>query len=442
MRRGRGSRPAHRSCQRRARRLASRKLNRLIAWCCCVLRQLVACTLACLSAWSAWLFESRSQGPHETILPVPVAKPNSRPCLPEMPSVELALLSQEHVILRVAHALCAWADQVHVPTHVCKDLEGQFQELLALPEPNPSSACVLRCCLACVVACGDPSLAKVLSRQLGLVTRAMVDWMLPRDRKTKKQTSLEFDRLLRMTGCVRMLLHTRWQAMAGCRRKSWAKQRLQCVHPDLMAALFQPGPLSVSSVRSCVAFLSMQITCKSGLGHDKGCLYVLSSLRECYLGCASSDRRAWRCSMSAPMPRFYEHLRDILLARRNASDAKHVRKSQVFKSMHLGDLSVWVVAVADLHVVRALEHCHLRVGWWPANSQSTKAPAQKPTRRSKASRKPNRRPPPRFQRVRDIGEQALKHLPVVCAKTDRVAKAAAGCQGLRLDTKYVIPQGL
>ena len=153
--------------------------------------------------------------------------------------------------------------------------------------------------MVCVFACGDPNLAKVLSHQLGLITRVMVDWMMPHDLKTKRHTSLEFDHLLHMTGCIRMFLHTRWQARAGSRRKAWAKRRLQCVHPDLMAALFLPGPLSDISVRSCVAFLSLQLACRRSL-QDQGFLYVLCSMRECYLGSTSSARRTWRCSMSAP----------------------------------------------------------------------------------------------------------------------------------------------
>ena len=165
-----------------------------------------------------------------------------------------------------------------MPPHVWEALAIQFSDRLSLSENSAVSQCVLRCCIICVVTCGDPSLAKVLSHQLGLVTRAMVAWMLPHDMKTKKQTSLEFDHLLHMCGCIRLFLHTRWQATAGCKRTRCAKQRLQCVHPDVTAAMFQPGQLTTANVRSCVVFLSTQLECKQGVPLDHGCLYLLCSL--------------------------------------------------------------------------------------------------------------------------------------------------------------------
>ena len=48
-------------------------------------------------------------------------------------------------------------------------------------------------------------------------------------------------------------------------------------------------------------------------------------------------------------------------------------------------------------MIRALEHCFLRSGHWPANSQSTKSPTFAPRKHSRASRRCARRPPPRFR---------------------------------------------
>ena len=215
------------------------------------------------------------------------------------------------------------------------------------------------------------------------------------------------------------------------------KKRLQCVHPDVTAAMFQPGQLTTANVRSCVVFLSTQLECKQGVPLDHGCLYLLCSLRGCYLGSTSGDRRAWRCSMSAPMPRFYEHLHDIQLVRRSASYAKHLRKTKIFHNIHLGDLAVWVVAVSDLQRVRALEQCHLRIGHWPANSQSTQAPSQKPTRHSVASRKRNRRPLPRFRRTTELGQQAARHLHVVHNQAQKIVRIAVDCKDSLQDAKYL-----
>ena len=36
-------------------------------------------------------------------------------------------------------------------------------------------ACVFRCAVLCVIACNDIELAKALSHELGIVTRAMAD---------------------------------------------------------------------------------------------------------------------------------------------------------------------------------------------------------------------------------------------------------------------------
>ena len=351
-------------------------------------------------------------------------------------SLDLNALPEKHVLLRVTHALCAWAAQVHMSTHDWNNLSHQFLQSALLPA-DVLDTCAFRCCVACVCACKEPSLAKLLSHQLGLVMRAMVDWMLPSGVKTKKHTSLEFDHLLHVVGSIRMFLHTRWQARSGRRRQAWAKQRLQCVHPDLAAALFQPGPMSKAGVSSCVAFLSLQLACKTRLPSGHGCLYVLGSMRECYLGSTACDRGTWRCSMSSPMPRFYEHLHDVRLVKCSSKHAKHLKKANLFKHLHLGDLCIWVVAVESLHVVRALESCHLRVGKWPANSQSTKAPSQKPTRHSAASRRPSRRAPPRFRRKASVRDQALQHLNIVCNKAAKVAKVSRGCQELVIDSKYL-----
>ena len=201
--------------------------------------------------------------------------------------------------------------------------------------------------------------------------------------------------------------------------------------------MFQPGQLTTANVRSCVVFLSTQLECKQGVPLDHGCLYLLCSLRGCYLGSTSGDRRAWRCSMSAPMPRFYEHLHDIQLVRRSASYAKHLRKTKIFHNIHLGDLAVWVVAVSDLQRVRALEQCHLRIGHWPANSQSTQAPSQKSTRHSVASRKRNRRPLPRFRRTTELGQQAARHLHVVHNQAQKIVRIAVDCKDSLQDAKYL-----
>ena len=79
--------------------------------------------------------------------------------------------------------------------------------------------CLLRCAAVALHVCDDAVLAKVMSHQLSIVTRGMVDWMLPPSVKTKNETSLDFDRLLQVVRCVRML-HTRWQALGGRMRQN------------------------------------------------------------------------------------------------------------------------------------------------------------------------------------------------------------------------------
>ena len=267
----RGRRPARRSFRRRVRRVLRRKFLQLIAWCKLLLFNIVLGFVTCFVACRVCLLKLWSCKEASPPLQLPKPKQCPQPCLPSMLSLDLDALPEKHVLLRVTHAMCAWAAQVHMSTHDWNELSHQFRRSALLPE-NVLDSCAFRCCVVCVFACDEPSLAKLLSRQLGLVTRAMVDWMLPSGVKTKKHTSLEFDNLLHVVGCIRMFLHTRWQARSGCRRQAWAKQRLQCVHPDLATALFQPGPMSKPGVSSCVAFLSLQLACKSGLPSGHGCL--------------------------------------------------------------------------------------------------------------------------------------------------------------------------
>jgi len=248
----------HRSFRRRVRRVLKRKSLKLLAWCKLVLvniafgfmTQVVACRACLLKLWSC-----KEAGPS---LKLPKPEQCPRPCLPSSLSLDLNALPEKHVLLRVTHALCAWAAQVHMSTHDWNNLSHQFLQSALLPA-DVLDTCAFRCCVACVCACKEPSLAKLLSHQLGLVMRAMVDWMLPSGVKTKKHTSLEFDHLLHVVGSIRMFLHTRWQARSGRRRQAWAKQRLQCVHPDLAAALFQPGPMSKAGVSSKEQFPELEL---------------------------------------------------------------------------------------------------------------------------------------------------------------------------------------
>lgn len=369
---------------------------------------------------------------------------SSRPCLPDLSCLlaDWDCLADSVVVDRVLFALRTWLNQVHVDEHVTHDLarvlHGHFDASHSLD--GSLDSCVVRCALLACCACDDPLLAKDLAHQLGLVTRAMVHWAFPPGIKTKKITSLKFDHLLHVVGSVRMLLHTRWQVLAGRRRRAWAKQRLQCVHPDLLVALSQPGPLSIVNKRACASFLATQIKCKSFQGHGQGFLYLLCSVRHCYLGSTACDRRVWRCSLRAPMARFYEHLHDLRTARRSASYAKFLRKSSVFKHVHLGDFCVWVVGVQQLPIVRAMEHCFLRSGNWPANSQCTKAPNHKPIRHSKASRLGGRRCPPRFRengKPGTVHDHASIRLLSVIQKADRLVRTRAACLHLSLDHKYL-----
>ena len=397
----RGRRPVRRSLRRRIRRTCLRQVCKVKNCLGLVVSYVVMLVLG-LVAWYEQCYPAEVVEKHWTRTNAKPLPQNTRPCLPDVSSLvnDWAPLSQDDVVKRVVEALKAWSLQVFVPTQLACELTGLLGVhacMTAVERADNLDACVLRCVTVAIVACDDVRLAKRLSHQLGLVTRAMVAWAFVPDLKTKKLTSLHFDHLLHMIGSIRMFLHTRWQALAGRRRRSWAIHRLQCVHPDLQVALFDPGPLSPVNQRACANFLAVQLRCKISSMNEEGHLYLLCSLHQCYLGSTACNRRAWRCTMRSPMSRFYEHLHDLKLARRSASYAKFLRKTHIFKHVDLGDLCIWVVAVEQLAVARSLEHCFLRVGHWPANSQSTKTPACKPIRRSQASRQSGRRPPPRFR---------------------------------------------
>ena len=261
--------------------------------------------------------------------------------------------------------------------------------------------------------------------------------MMPSNVKTKRKTNAEFDHLLQVLGAIRMLLHTRWQALGGRKKQHWARQRLQCTHPDFTAAMFQVGPLSKHERGACSSFLATQLDCANLAGCDSGLLYVLCSPRHCYLGSTACTRKVWRCTLSVAMPRFYEHLHEIRLVQRQASHAKHLRKTQLFKNLHLGDMCVWVLCVTRLPMARALETCFLRVGSWPANSQGTVTSLKKPMRRSNASRRVARRAPPRFRHglsgQRTLGMH-VEHM-VRCA-CNSLAKQAA-TRELQVDMEYL-----
>lgn len=430
----RGSRPARRSLRRRLRRQVTRTLRRSCAWAVCLVRSLLALVFA-LRFWFSRVKSSCQEAPLEvgsTSSPNQGTKKLRRPCLPDSSALLLDCesLSQELLVQRVVCALRTWASQIPVPQSEFDRIKGLLEAQLPLPTcllGMTVDACMCRCVILCVFACNDPVLAKDLSHQLGLVTRAMADWMFPVKAKTKRKTGLELDRLVHMVGCIRMLLHTRWQATSGRCRKSWALKRLQCTHPDFCLAMFQHGPWSAASVQAAVNFLVVQLSCQYGHAANTGCLYLLCSVRQCYLGSTDCNRRTWQCTMRSPMARFYEHLQEIRSVKRTASYAKYLRKTLAFKHVHFGDLSVWVVAVTQLPMARALEQCFLRVGHWPANSQSTKAPAQAPRRHSRASRRSDRRPPPRF-RKKD-GNSFFEHAALVtqmAAKSVRNTNRLAG----------------
>ena len=130
MTQSRGRRPMHRSFRRRARRVLKRKSLKLLAWCKLVLvniafgfmTQVVACRACLLKLWSC-----KEAGP-----PLKLPKPEQcpRPCLPSSLSLDLNALPEKRVLLRVTHALCAWAAQVHMSTRDWSNLSHQFCKVL------------------------------------------------------------------------------------------------------------------------------------------------------------------------------------------------------------------------------------------------------------------------------------------------------------------------
>ena len=368
----------------------------------------------------------------------PKMRLSDRPCLVDnlMHDVAWTWLPENMLISRTVVALQAWCSQVDVSMHTASRLESLVRSNL-LQEANLSETCLDMCLLRCAAValnvCDDAVLAKVMSHQLSIVTRGMVDWMLPPSVKTKKKTSLDFDRLLQVVGCVRMLLHTRWQALGGRMRQKWAKHRLQCLHPSLAAALFQQGPLSVLGCRACAHFLGVQLSCAWLNSQKQGVMYMLCSPRQSYLGSTSCGRVVRRCGMTAVMPRYYEHLHEIRGVQRNVAYAQRLCKTRVFKSCHLGDLAMWVACVSELPLARAMEQCFLRAGHWPANSSGT-CRSQKPTRHSPASRAAGRRPPPRFRRH---GADTSTFVGHVCARAACLARTCHNTQELQTDAKYL-----
>ena len=394
---------------------------------------------ACCQTWRETHDAPEATKPRpDSVLP----KAFSRPCLPDLLCLtpDWTSLPEKIVVSRVLQALSTWSAQVSVPAHALNELLPVVHDQLAIDRLSPTSsmdACICQSVLIACFACDDPVSAKDLSHQLGVLTRGMIDWAFPSDLKTKRFTSLDFDHLLHVVGSIRLLLHTRWQASAGRRRRAWARQRLQCVHPDLSLALSRPGSLAIADKRACLNLMAVQVRCKLEPLKGEGYLYLLCSLRYCYLGSTACDRRTWRCSMKAPMARFYEHLHDLRLTRRAASQAKFLRKTAVFRQVPLGDLCVWVVSVESLPMIRALEQCFLRIGHWPANSMSTKVPGHKQVRHSKASRRSGRRVPPRFRSVLDVHQHATSKVTFVLAQAANMVQRAARCAETLADGKYL-----
>lgn len=137
--------------------------------------------------------------------------------------------------------------------------------------------------------------------------------------------------------------------------------------------------------------------------------------------------------MRFPMARYYEHLQEIRSVKRAASYAKYLRKTLAFKNTDLGDLCVWVVAVVELPMTRALEHSFLRVGHW--HSQSIKAPACAPRERSRARRRCARRPPPRFRMSTSM--QPAERLLFVTPLAAKPVWRANRCVEVNADAWYV-----
>ena len=112
--------------------------------------------------------------------------------------------------------------------------------------------------------------------------RALPDWMYPDKVRSKRKTNLQFD-LVHMTGRIRVLLRTRWQASSCCCRKKWAKRRLRSA-PALPAC----------NVRSRPPDASQPSGCRKLLGHA-GSLqtWTLPTLVACTCGCARRQRPSY-----------------------------------------------------------------------------------------------------------------------------------------------------
>ena len=159
----------------------------------------------------------------EALPVVNATKRRERPCLCDdlLLDESWACLSEQEVVSRVILALRAWAAQLDTAPEDILQLESDLSCSL-----NPCvfdhgcevDSCLLRFCAVATL------LAKDLSHQLSTITRSMIRWAFPEHLKTKQKTGLAFDRLLQVVGGVRMLLHTRWQALQGRSRQSWARK--------------------------------------------------------------------------------------------------------------------------------------------------------------------------------------------------------------------------
>ena len=92
------------------------------------------------------------------------------------------------MITRVTRALRTWAAQVSVSQHEVDRVVGWLRVRMLAPVSLLDitvEACVFRCAVVCVIARNKPMLAKDLSHQLGLVTRALADWMFAEKSKAR-----------------------------------------------------------------------------------------------------------------------------------------------------------------------------------------------------------------------------------------------------------------
>ena len=442
----RGRRPERRTVKRRIRRRLKRATWRLLGFLgCCIFRFYLVIMQFGPACWRLLDRQHTTGSPDSAcdrgslrtsslILP----RSSDRPCLVES-LLSCKPASEQELVSRTLEALQAWAAQIVVPEHEIVKLEDCLKQQFSVETRSQTAvdSCLVGCAVCALIALDDQQAAKSLSHQLGLVTRTMVEWMLPPAMKTKRKTGAEFDRMLQVIGAIRMLLHTRWQALSGRKRQQWARQRLQCAHPDFAAAVFHQGTLTESARRACSHFLAIQLDCANLGSREDGLLYALCSPRHAYLGSTGCARRVWRCTMSVAMLRFYEHLHEIRMARCRVSHAKHLRKTRLFEQLHLGDLCIWVLCVTRLPAARALETCFLRVGSWPANSQGTQTSVQKPRRRSSASRCTARRAPPRFRSrlvPQHMHEQHVGHV-VGCAT--KLLKRSVSMHQTHVDMAYL-----